>query len=115
MTRPRKKRYCRRYQADRIYKPQGIPMRGLKETILSLDQFEVLRLCDVDNFDQEDAGKKMGVSRGTIQRILYKARKQLIEAIINKNAIIINLKESEDCHVGMYPHKRQCRSARGNK
>jgi predicted DNA-binding protein (UPF0251 family) len=43
MPRPRKRRCCRRYQADRIYKPQGIPMREIGMTLLSLDQFEALR------------------------------------------------------------------------
>ena len=112
MPRPRKKRFCRRYMADRIYKPQGIPMRELETIILSLDQFEVVRLCDVENLDQEEAGRRMGISRGTVQRLLYDARRKIVEAILNNSAIVINLKESEDCHVGMYPHKRKCRSGR---
>jgi predicted DNA-binding protein (UPF0251 family) len=101
MPRPRKQRCCRFYNADRIYKPQGIPLRDIDTTVLSLDQFEAMRLCDVDNLDQEQAGHRMGVSRGTIQRLLYDARKKIAEAILANNAIIINLKESEDCYVGM--------------
>ncbi len=106
MTRPRKKRCCRRYRADRIYKPRGIPLRDMETTELSLDEFEALRLCDLENLDQEEAGKKMKVSRGTIQRMLYKARKQLIEAIINNKAIVINLKESEESHAGLHTDQK---------
>jgi predicted DNA-binding protein (UPF0251 family) len=115
MPRPRKTRFCRHYKADRIYKPQGIPMREIDTTVLSLDQFEVIRLCDVENLDQEEAGRRMGISRGTVQRLLYDARKKMAEAILNNHAIIINLKESEDCHVGMHPHQRKCRSGRHRK
>ena len=115
MPRPRKKRCCRRYKADRIYKPQGIPLKDIDTTVLSLDQFEAVRLCDVDDLDQEEAGRKMGISRGTIQRLLYDARKKIAEAILHNNAIIINLQESEDCHVGMHSHKRRCRAPRHGK
>ncbi len=96
MPRPRKKRCCRRYRADRVYKPQGIPLKEVETTFLSLDQFEALRLCDAENLDQAQAGLRMGVSRGTVQRLLYAARKKIIDAIIHNNAIVINLKESED-------------------
>lgn len=114
MGRPLKKRCCRRYKADRIYKPQGILMKNIDTTIISLDQFEAMRLCDLERMDQEKAGEKMQVSRGTIQRLLYDGRKQIMEAILRENAIIINLKESEARHVDMYTHKRK-RWARGHR
>jgi predicted DNA-binding protein (UPF0251 family) len=115
MPRPRKKRCCRRYKADRIYKPRGIPLRNIDITALSLDQFEALRLCDIDNLDQEQAGQKMGISRGTIQRLLHAARKKIAEAILLNNAIIINLKQSEDGHVGKHTNKRQGRAGEQGK
>jgi predicted DNA-binding protein (UPF0251 family) len=87
-------------------------MKGMETVFLSLDHFEAMRLCDVDDLDQQQAGDRMGISRGTVQRMLYNARKQIVEAILNNQAIIINLKESEDCHVGMYSYKRQRRSGR---
>lgn len=112
MPRPKKWRCCRRYEADRVYKPQGIPLRELATTALTLDQFEALRLCDVEGLEQEAAGERLGVSRGTVQRLLYTARKLLIAAILNNEAVVINLRESESCHVDMHPHQRQCRSRR---
>jgi predicted DNA-binding protein (UPF0251 family) len=104
MARPRKRRCCRRYRADRIYKPQGIPLREIDNTVLSLDEFEALRLCDYERLDQEAAGERIGVSRGTVQRLLYSARRHIVEAILNGDAIIINLKESEDYDESMYSH-----------
>lgn len=106
MGRPKKRRCCRKYHADRIYKPQGIPLREIETVQISLDQFEALRLCDVERLEQEEAGWRMGVSRGTIQRLLYDARKKLVEAMINNHAILVNANESEACDGIMYPDER---------
>lgn len=107
MPRPRKHRFCRRYKADRIYKPQGIPFRDIETEQISLDEFEALRLCDVEGLDQQEAGEKMGVSRGTVQRLLYAGRQRLVDAILNNRAIIVNLQESEAEHAGMHSHHRK--------
>ena len=113
MARPLKSRCCRSYRADRVYKPQGIPMRDVALTELSLDQFEALRLCDVERLDQAAAGLRMGVSRGTVQRLLYSGRQKLVAAILRRDAILINLsrpetsgsgrtEESEADHAGVH-------------
>ncbi len=112
MPRPRKRRFCRRYHADRVYKPQGIPLRRIEPAVISLDQFEALRLCYLEGLDQEEAGRRMDISRGTVQRLLYEGRRRLVEAIIRNNAIIVNLKESEADHVSVYSDQRRCRARR---
>lgn len=71
-------------------------MKQISTVEIRLDQFEAMRLCDIDGLDQASAGEKMQISRGTVQRLLYRGRKQLLEAILNNSAIIINLKKSED-------------------
>jgi predicted DNA-binding protein (UPF0251 family) len=55
---------------------------------LSLDELEALKLCDLDDLTQEEAGTKMGVSRGTIQRILSVARKKVAMALAKGKAIV---------------------------
>ena len=112
MPRPRKHRCCRRYTADRVYKPQGIPLRQIGTTMITLDQFEAMRLCDAEQLDQEAAGRRMGISRGTIQRLLYGAREQIVEAILHNHAIVINLKESEATHAGMHSNQGKRRARR---
>ena len=112
MARPRKRRCCRRYQADRIYKPQGIRLREIETTVLSLDQFEALRLCDLERLDQEAAGREMGVSRGTVQRLLYDARQKLVGGLLNNQAIVVNLRNREVCHAGLHSHQRKHRGGR---
>jgi predicted DNA-binding protein (UPF0251 family) len=38
-----------------FFKPAGIPLRDLEERVLPLDQFEALRLADVEGMPQLDA------------------------------------------------------------
>lgn len=76
-------------------------MRGLATVEIPLDQFEAMHLCDVEGLDQEEAGSKMGVSRGTVQRLLYEGRRRLLEAIVDNSAITVNLRESEDRDVSV--------------
>lgn len=64
-------------------------MADLESELLQLDEFEAMRLCDLDGLEQGEAGDKMGVSRGTIQRLLETGRKKLIQAIVEKKSIQI--------------------------
>lgn len=112
MGRPKCKRCCRRYSANRVYKPQGFPLTALDRTVLDLDQFEALRLCDFERLEQEEAGRRMGVSRGTVQRLLYIARKRIVEAVLYNRALIINLKGKEAGHAGLHTHSGNRRAGR---
>ena len=67
----------------------AIPCSDLQETVIGLDEFEAMRLCDLEELDQITAGEKMGVSRGTIQRLLTNGRKKLIAGLINSSVIRI--------------------------
>ena len=58
--------------------------------VLQPDEIEALRLVDFENLTQEEAGKRMGVSRGTIWRLVQSGRKKIIQAIIEGHEIIIS-------------------------
>ncbi len=90
-------------------------MRDIGVTALSLDQFEALRLCDHENLDQEAAGERMGISRGTVQRLLYSGRRQIIDAILENHALVINLKEGEDENVDLHTNQGSGRARRHDK
>lgn len=78
-----------RGNADEVYKPAGTPLKDLDRIILHHDEMEAMFLCDSENLTQEEAGKRMGVSRGTVQRLLTQARKIIIEAIVLGKALSI--------------------------
>jgi len=90
MTRPRKHRHCCCQIYARVFKPPGIPLCKLGKTIIDHDEIEALRLCDALDFTQEEAGDAMGVSRGTVQRLVSSARKKIALAISEGMAIVIN-------------------------
>jgi predicted DNA-binding protein (UPF0251 family) len=63
-------------------------MSEVKQIPLMRDELEALKLCDMDDLTQEQAGRKMRVSRGTIQRILAQARKKVAQALSQGAAIV---------------------------
>ena len=96
MPRPRKKRCCRAYPDDRVFKPRSIPMSGLETVRLELGELEAMRLCDLEQFDQGDAGTRMGVSRGTVQRLLKSGRRKVLESIVHTKALIIEKGDGDE-------------------
>ena len=42
----------------------------LEEVDLTLDELETLRLCDLENLEQEEATKRMKIFQSTLSRIL---------------------------------------------
>jgi predicted DNA-binding protein (UPF0251 family) len=89
VPRPRKRRRCRRFAGDRVFKPRSIPMSELAYVRLGLDELEAMRLCDLDGLDQAAAGMRMGVSRGTVQRLLQAGRATVLRALITSSALVI--------------------------
>ena len=71
------------------YKPFGIPMRELESVDLLYEEYEALRLADYENLTQEEAAKKMNISRPTFTRLYDKARKSIAKAFVEGKAIII--------------------------
>jgi predicted DNA-binding protein (UPF0251 family) len=82
----------------------------MRTSVVSLDQFEAMRLCDSEGLDQEEAGRRMRISRGTIQRLLYSGRRAIIDGMLQNDAIVINLKESEEGYAGLHTNERKCRT-----
>jgi nitrogen fixation protein NifU and related proteins len=53
------------------------------------DELEALHLCDGEGYTQEEAGVFMGISRGTVQRLLSTARRKVAEALVGQKALAI--------------------------
>ncbi len=70
---------------------------------LELDELEAMRLCDLEGHDQESAGTRMGVSRGTVQRLVTTGRSKVIQALVESAALVIeggNEDETVHSHAG---------------
>lgn len=89
MPRPR---LCRRIglmPGVNYFKPAGVRMRELEESMITIDEFEAVRLKDFAGMDQELAAKKMDISQPTFHRLVVSARKKIADAIVNGKAIRI--------------------------
>ncbi len=85
-------RICRRigFKPNVTYfKPAGVRMINLEETVLSFDELEAIRLVDLEEIEQGEAGKKMDISQPTLSRLLKSARKKISDAIVKGKAIKI--------------------------
>jgi predicted DNA-binding protein (UPF0251 family) len=89
MARPRKTRTIGQDIGRRYYKPQGIPLWDLDETVVTLDGLEALRLADAEGLDQTTAAERMGISRSTFSRLLAEARRAVAVALTQGSAIRI--------------------------
>jgi uncharacterized protein len=89
MTRPR---CCRRVTGEpgcKIFKPAGVPASSLEEVVLSLDEFEAIRLADREGLYHEQAAESMNVSRQTFGRIVEAARGKIARVLVEGLALRI--------------------------
>ncbi len=87
MPRPR---ICRRVDFNENFfnfVPRGI--RNCEECILTLDEYEAIRLIDLEGTEQSKAAKKIKVSQPTFSRILKNARQKISRAIVKGYSIKI--------------------------
>jgi len=71
------------------FKPRGIPTVELEEIILTLDEFEAIRLADYEQLYQEEAAERMNISRQTFGRIIEAAHKKIADVLLNGKALKI--------------------------
>ena len=57
-------------------------------------EIEALRLVDLEDLSQEEAGERMGVSRGTVWRLLQSARKKTAQALTEGRPLQITKDQS---------------------
>jgi len=87
MPRPRLLRRIGFLPSVTYFKPAGIPLATLAEETITFDEFEALRLSDLEEFDQEKSAAKMKISQPTFHRLITTARKKIASALVNGKAI----------------------------
>ncbi|SFM39328.1 Predicted DNA-binding protein, UPF0251 family [Ectothiorhodospira mobilis] len=89
MPRPRGPRRIVCHPHCTYFKPAGVPLRDLEESVLQMEEVEAIRLADLEGQYHEDAARSMGVSRSTFSRTLVSARRKMAMAILQGRAIRI--------------------------
>ena len=80
--RPKKTRWVKCSTAQRLFKPQAKVPNSKPIVVLTLDEFEAVRLLDYEHFSQIQAAKQMHVHRSTVSRIVSSARKKIAQALV---------------------------------
>ena len=88
--RPKKTRWGKCEPGERCFRPQYKPLNKLNGVLLTIDEFEAIRLADCEGLKQQDAAKKMRISRPTFSRIISSARNKVGDALVNVKAIKID-------------------------
>ena len=89
---------CRRVGCSpepRYFKPRGIPLFRLEESVVTMDEWEAIRLADWEGLYQDEAAERMNVSRQTFGRIVESARRKVADALVNGKALRIEGGEIE--------------------
>ncbi len=89
MARPKCTRFVNDFPDTTYYKPRGVPLLALEEITLTFDEYEAMRLADLEGLYQEDAAISMNISRATFGRILASGHQKVADALINGKAIKI--------------------------
>lgn len=92
MPRPKRPRYIDAMPRVTEFSPRG--SGPAEEVILTLEEFEAVRLIDYDGLDQSRAAEIMNVSRQTVGRILRAGRFKLAKAVVQG----CHLKVSGGCY-----------------
>jgi uncharacterized protein len=112
MARPK---CCRRISCKpgrKVFKPVGVPLAALQEIVLSMDEFEAIRLADLEGLYQEEAAERMNVSRQTFGRIIETARRKVAQVLTDGIALRIEGGEIEMPEQRMFKCK-QCQHVWG--
>ena len=103
MPRPRKcRRVCRLPKVSE-FAPAAVPPAGL--TVLTVDEYETIRLIDNEGLSQEECSEYMNVARTTVQQIYTDARKKISNALVIGLALTIEggdyrLCDGSEAHIG---------------
>jgi predicted DNA-binding protein (UPF0251 family) len=87
--RPRKTRWVECEPGERCFRPQCKKDTKLEGVALTIDEFEAIRLADLEGLTQNQVAKQMKVHRSTISRTIASAHKKIADAFVNIKAIKI--------------------------
>lgn len=82
MPRPRKCRKVCCMPERNSFGPLNITNINAEIILMTVDEYETIRLIDLEDMTQEECAKKMDVARTTIQRIYNDARKKLAKSLV---------------------------------
>ena len=87
--RPKKTRWIKCLPGERCFRPKGKKLADLDDIYLTIDEFEAIRLADLEGLTHAKAANLMKVSRPTFTRILASAHLKIADGLVNIKEIKI--------------------------
>ncbi len=108
MARPSRCRVvCVEPEYDR-FGPAGVPARDGNAILLTVDEYETIRLVDLEKLTHVQCAEQMDISRTTVTEIYQKAREKIADALVNGKTLHITGGNYRLCDGSMDEH---CNSA----
>lgn len=105
MSRPRKRRRVCGLPKYQLFGP-NTEGNGHNQIIkMSIEEYEVIRLIDLEGLEQEQCAEIMEVARSTVQRMYIVAKQKVADCIVNGKTLRIEggdyiICEYDDCEPG---------------
>jgi predicted DNA-binding protein (UPF0251 family) len=87
--RPKKTRWVKCLPGERCFRPKCKSLNALEGVKVTIDEFEAIRLADLEELTHAQAAKLMKVSRPTFTRVLSLAHKKVADGLVHIKAIRI--------------------------
>ena len=89
MPRPRKWRRVCDLPDINLFGPLNVKAPADDLIIMTVEEYETIRLIDFEGMMQEECAARMNVARTTVQKIYNAARKKVADALVNGRALKI--------------------------
>lgn len=89
MGRPKKWRKVCCLPKTNSFGPIDSQIKEKQFVTMTVDEYETIRLIDLEGLTQEECSEKMNIARTTIQRIYSDARKKIAEVLVDEKILRI--------------------------
>lgn len=104
MPRPRKwRKVCCLPESNR-FGPLNVTINHEQFVVMTVDEYETIRLIDLEEFTQEECADQMNIARTTVQRIYTDARRKLAQSLVNGKVLRIEGGDYKLCE----GHEKSC-------
>lgn len=122
MPRPRKQRRVCEMPQINSFGPTNKSDRKTEDFVnITIDEYEVIRLVDLEGLNQEDCAERMNVARSTIQRMYEETKKKVADCIVNGKTLKIEggdyflcKRDGKEC-LPCFQGRNRCGQRRNNK
>ena len=97
MPRPLKQRNVCTLPANNRFGPLGFSANSEDKVIMTVDEYETIRLIDLEGFTQEECAEQMNIARTTVQGTYSEARRKLAELLVECKILLIEGGEYRLC------------------